>query len=273
MDLAAEVAEVDLVVEGEGVGSMWILLVLLGLISMLQFFRTQIQRSIQAMAMLLGGDHYTGIVLYSMLFLPGVVIHEMSHFFAATLLGVRTGDITIFPRRDSEDDGRIALGTVKVEKTDFVRSSLIGVAPFVTGSIALFALVSIMFDPIIGQFEWTSVSQLIGVGQQLLASPKNILFFYLVFAISNTMFVSKEDARAFPVIAFFLILIGGVMLATGTAQHVGMVVWPRVEPQVIILTASFMAALIIDLVVVLVLRMMVFIMQKVVRKRVVYGKG
>lgn len=273
MALAEVVAEEALEGEEEGVGSMWILLVLFGLISMLQFFRTQIQRSIQGMALLLGGDHYTGIVVYSLLFLPGVVIHEMSHFFAATLMGVRTGEISIFPRRDSEDDGRIALGTVKVEKTDFIRSSLIGAAPFVTGSIALFALVSIMFDPIMGQFEWTSVSQLIGVGQQLLSSPRNMLFFYLVFAISNTMFVSKEDARAFPVIAFFLLLIGGVMLVTGTAQYIGRIMWPRIEPQVIILTASFLAALIIDLVVVLVLKMIVFVMQKVFRKRVVYGKS
>src|SRR5258706_5100029 len=45
----------------------------------------------------LGGNQRTLIVAWSIIFLPGTVIHEISHFLLAAATGARTGKIEIFP--------------------------------------------------------------------------------------------------------------------------------------------------------------------------------
>jgi hypothetical protein len=237
----------------------------------LSSLRALIQRNLQAVVILFGGDTYHGIMLYSLVFLPGVMIHEMSHFFAATIMGVRTGDISFFPRKDTMEDGRIALGTVKVAKTDFVRSSLIGAAPFLVGTFILFVLVTVMFQPVVEQLATLSLFEVWNVVRGLFSNPRNWLFLYLVFTIANTMFVSREDARAFPVIIVFLMILLGVILFTGISSKVYNLLWPKVDGYLVMLSGSFLAAVLIDVVVLLGLMFFVYIIQKITKKRVIYG--
>ena len=49
--------------------------------------------------------------IFSILFLPGVFLHEFSHFVMAKILRVRTGKFSIFPQ--SLPDGRLQLGYVE----------------------------------------------------------------------------------------------------------------------------------------------------------------
>mgnify|MGYP003348511744 CR=1 FL=1 len=71
--------------------------------------------------------------IYNLIFLPGVFLHELSHFLMAKLLGVKTGSFSIIPQ--SLPDGRLQMGYVETGQTDIVRDSLIGIAPLVTGSL------------------------------------------------------------------------------------------------------------------------------------------
>ena len=92
-----------------------------------------LQREIQAIFLLITRQPDISMALFSLLFLPGVLLHETSHFIMAQLLGVRTGRFSIIPKK--LDSGRIRLGYVETAKTDFIRDALMGLAPLVTGGL------------------------------------------------------------------------------------------------------------------------------------------
>ncbi|MEE8389241.1 MAG: M50 family metallopeptidase, partial [Anaerolineae bacterium] len=58
-----------------------------------------IHRHLQGVMLLLTGDSEIAVMLYALPLLPGIILHELSHAFAALLLGVRVGRISIRPKR------------------------------------------------------------------------------------------------------------------------------------------------------------------------------
>jgi len=161
------------------------------------------QQRMQGLAYILTGSKKIGIYFYHLIFFPGVVIHELTHFFMAAMLGVRTGEIKLWPtfQEDHEKKQRVALGFVKIAKTDFVRSSIIGAAPFLSGFVILYMLAEMTFSTAL---TWNSIPLYI---ESLAVDPLKWLWTYLILVIGNTMFVSKEDARAWPVLFIFF---GGI---------------------------------------------------------------
>ena len=80
-------------------------------------------------------DPDLALIMYSLLMLPGVLLHEGSHWLAATFLGVRAGRFSVVPERLA--DGTLRLGYVETEHADPLRESLIGVAPLLSGAAAI----------------------------------------------------------------------------------------------------------------------------------------
>ena len=68
--------------------------------------------------------------LLGWIFLPGTFIHEISHLLAALFLLVPVGRINLLA--EAEEEG-IKLGSVQIGKTDFIRASIIGLAPLLVG--------------------------------------------------------------------------------------------------------------------------------------------
>lgn len=112
------------------------------------------------------------VYLFAILFLPGTVVHELSHFLSATVLFVRTGKITLWPEIDEKG---VKLGSVEIAKTDPIRRFIIGVAPFIFGTLILLAILVYISS---------------GFGENSLVVA---LAVYLIFTIGNTMFSSKKD--------------------------------------------------------------------------------
>jgi len=131
-----------------------------------------------------GGGRQNLIVIWSLIFLPGTVIHEMSHFFFAIITGARTGKIEIFPELledDWEDEERgqtVALGYVQTQKLNPIQGFFIGTAPFVIGLILLIWLASLL-QTSYGSGQWTWV----------------FLQGYLFFTVANSFFPSWSDIR------------------------------------------------------------------------------
>lgn len=132
--------------------------------------------------------------IYFLLFFPGVIIHELAHFFVASLLFVPTGEISIFPEEKR-------MGSIQVAKTDPIREAIIGLAPTIMGTAGILAIFSF-------------------------ANPKNLFWLYLVFAINNTMFASESDRRSWlgllaliALIASSLYLFGLLSLVAGPFLH------------------------------------------------------
>jgi hypothetical protein len=235
--------------------------------------RWWIQKRLQGLVVLLGGSRSLSIKLYSLLFLPGVILHEISHFIMAALLAVPTGEISIFPASNPSpnSDSQVSLGSVKVAKTDFVRATLIGLAPFISGSIALYALVNIFFADII-----TAPTLLLGI--RLLSERASTLLnwqtwvvIYAVLTVANTMFLSRSDIRSWPVVAVFVAIISGLLLLSGFFDSVAQVIVQFATGLARSLASSFFFATVIDGCVIVVLYLIEKILEKITRKRIVYG--
>lgn len=173
-------------------GLLWFVLMLLPLV----FLQRLLHREIQILFFLLTRNKPLTIGIFSMLFFPGVFLHELSHYLMAKLLGVRTGRFSLIPQ--SLSNGNLQLGYVETEKTDFVRDSLVGLAPLIAGTLfmAYAGMVQMQLDTLWevfrnGQFDlfW------MGVGL-IPAMPDFYLWFYLIFAVSSTMLPSESDRHA-----------------------------------------------------------------------------
>lgn len=132
------------------------------------------------------------IYLLSFIFLPGVVLHELSHLLLANLLFVRTGEVEFFPEIH---DTEVKMGSVAIDRTDPLRRFLIGVAPVIGGLGVLLAASSLLLDTIL--------------------SWKSMALFYVVFQIANTMFSSSKDMEGSIGFLVGMSIIGAILQLLG----------------------------------------------------------
>jgi hypothetical protein len=187
----------------------------------LVFLQRWLIRHLAGLTVLLGADDQAVGVAQFLLFLPGIVVHELSHWGAAKVLGVRTGRISIWPKRQAK--GRLRMGSVQVQQVDPLRSSLIGLAPFLVASVLVllvgrFALHAEPLRVAITQGEWRQVPKLILLS---LRGADSALWVYLVFALSNSMFPSESDRSSWRPTAIYLAVAAVLFYVAGLNRVVG----------------------------------------------------
>ncbi len=194
---------------GNFTGILWLLVVL----GPLLFLQRRLHREIQAVLLLITRHNEITLALFSLLFFPGVLLHELSHYITARLLGVRTGKFSMLPT--PLPDGRLRLGFVETASVDFVRDALIGVAPLVTGGlfVAYAGIVRLKLTALWDSLAYGSEPFREALAK-VLAQPDFWLWFYLAFTISSMMLPSASDRRAWlPVVLTVFGLIGMALLA------------------------------------------------------------
>jgi hypothetical protein len=155
-----------------------------------------LHREIQAILLIFTRSPQLTVGIFSVVFFPGVFLHELSHFLVAKILRVRTGKISLVPT--SLPNGRLQMGYVETVQTDIIRDSLIGIAPLITGSLfiayaglnrmGLGTLMDVLANRYFGLF-WK--------GLTLLPQVKDFfIWFYFAFAVSSTMMPSESDRHA-----------------------------------------------------------------------------
>lgn len=188
---------------------LYLLLLLVPLLYLQRF----LQREIQAIFLLITRQPEISMALFSLMFLPGVLLHESSHFLMAHLVGVRTGRFSIIPKK--LEGGRIQLGYVETASSDFFRDALIGVAPLVTGGIfvAFGGASRLGLNTIWESLTQGQISSISLAVKTVVDRPDFWLWFYLIFAVSSTMMPSASDRRAWlPLILVMVFLLGLVLL-------------------------------------------------------------
>jgi hypothetical protein len=196
-------------------GLVWFILMLVPLIALQRVLHREIQA---AMYIASGGNARLTMALFSILFFPGVILHEFSHFIVAKLLFVRTRNFSVIPKMMPQ--GYLRMGYVEVAETDIVRDSLIGAAPLILGNLAV-AYIAIyrlhlttLWDVLRnGQFNlfWMGVTLLPTV-------PDFALWFYLTFAISSTMLPSQSDRHAWLPLGFSMAILFTLALFAGAGS-------------------------------------------------------
>ena len=125
-------------------GDVWLsFLWLVVLLLLLVWLKREINGRLLHVGWLLFHHEQAAILLYFLIMLPGIVIHEVSHLLVAAVLGVRAGGLSLRPqvRRDG-----LQLGSVQVARTDVVRESLIGLAPLIGGSVTVLLIAGFIFE-------------------------------------------------------------------------------------------------------------------------------
>ncbi len=136
--------------------------------------------------------------LFSIVFLPGTFIHEISHLLAAILLLVPVEKFGFLPRlvgyntskKNSRNRGDFVLGNVVIAKIDPVRRFLIGIAPLILGLGLIFILIYS-----------TSMIRIID------ARWRYIFLGFLIFQIANSMFSSRKDLNWLFILFILLLLL------------------------------------------------------------------
>ncbi len=191
-------------------GLAWFILTLMPLV----FLQRLLHREIQAVFLILSRSPEFTITLFSVIFLPGVLLHEFSHYLMAVILGVPAARFSLVPQL--LPDGRLQLGYVETVKTDIVRDSFIGAAPLIAGG-ALVAYLSVTRLGLLPLWEVLRNGQLglFWMGITLLPQVKDFpLWFYLVFTISSTMLPSRSDRHAWlPLAVTVFVLLALAILA------------------------------------------------------------
>jgi hypothetical protein len=205
-------------------GLVWLVLALVPLL----FLQRTLHREIQAVTLIVSRSMRFTLGFFSLLFFPGIVLHELSHYFTARLLGVRTGRIGLLP--DVMSNGKLRLGYVEVARSDIARDSLVGAAPFVTGLIVV-ALIAI--GPLHMVVLWDTFRngqwELFSMGLGILPTvPYFGLWFYLTFIVSSTMMPSESDRQAWLPLG----LVIGILFALALAAGVGPWMLENIAPAV-----------------------------------------
>jgi len=183
------------------------------------FMKRWINRHIQGLGLLLMGDNETATLLYFVLLLPGILIHELSHWLAAKLLGVRTGKISLSPSRRRGNQMR--MGSVRVARTDPFRASLIGLAPLISGSLAILIIGQLILglsdlEEVLPNGEWGQVWESLLAYLQV---PDFWLWLYLIFAVSNAMLPSETDREPWRPVLLFMCLAALFFCLTGWVRQ------------------------------------------------------
>lgn len=206
-------------------GLIWVAFMLVPLI----LLQRLLHREIQAVLLILTRDVRFTMGIFSMLFLPGVFLHELSHYLMAKILGVRTGNFSIFPQ--SLPDGRLQLGYVETAKSDVLRDSLIGAAPLIVGTlfvayVAIYRLeMRVLWDVFRnGQLD------LFWLGIRALPQVRDFyVWFYFVFAVSSTMLPSQSDRHAWQALVISIAVLFGIALLIGAGPWMLSNVAPRLS--------------------------------------------
>ncbi|MGD8624745.1 MAG: hypothetical protein PVF47_12670 [Anaerolineae bacterium] len=170
------------------------------------------------------GDADVALVVYFVFVLPGVVVHELSHWLMAKVLGVRVSKLSIGPVRKKRGSS-VSLGSVRVGKVDPLRASLIGLAPLLgaTAIILIIGNLVLGVDDLARAVAGGGFEQIRAALAQLVRVPDFWLWLYFIFAISNAMLPSESDMSTVRPVLIFLGLATAVYLIVAGV--------PSVSPQ------------------------------------------
>ena len=203
----------------------------------------------QMIMLLITRHEQMAILLNQLIFLPGVILHEASHWMMAKLVGARLTGMSIWPAR--QPDGSLRLGYVQTERVDFMREALIGIAPLLAGCTAVgiigYSRLGIgSLGTVLASGNIWHVFRFIKLQMN---SADLLIWLYLLFALSNTMLPSASDWRAWPAVGTLLAAIALCIYLAGAEHLVEQALGEILASGVIMTASAFTITIALDLVI------------------------
>lgn len=192
----------------------WVLVALVVLIILERW----IHKHLQGLWLLLLRDADMALVMYSLMMLPGVLLHEGSHWVTAMLLGVRAGRFSVVPQR--LPNGTLRLGYVETAKADPLREALIGAAPLLVGvaAIVFMGYTRLGVGPVGAALAQADLAAAWHAILAMTEQPDAWLWVYLLFTVANSMLPSASDRRAWGPVVVVAVGLTGVLVYAGMGE-------------------------------------------------------
>ena len=236
---------------------------------LLYWLQRWITQHVQGIGLLLFNKADYGMTLLWLVLLPGILLHEGSHWITARLLGLKTGKFRFTP---STVKGQIVLGSVEVQRSNAFKDSLVGLAPFLAGTLALLILGYAVFD--VGALgrawqdnAWQRMFDLLA---GTLRVDDVFLWLYLVFAISNAMMPSPSDRESWRLVLIYVGAVFLLLLVFGWLPAFSDEFVQQLDAGLRMLTWAFGLALLVDAVLALAMALFEFLASALLKRRIVY---
>jgi len=134
--------------------------------------------------------------VFALLLFPGVLVHELSHWFCAKILLVSTQGISLRPQLT--EGGSIRLGYVTIADGGFLRNAVIGFAPLGVGTLLVswIAFNRLKLGAIVdGSIAIGSVESLDAL-MDAVAVPHAGAWLYILLTVATAMLPSPSDRKA-----------------------------------------------------------------------------
>jgi len=146
-------------------------------------------------------EKHAATLFYYLFLLPGVFLHEFSHYMVAGIFGVHSTRFTFFP--EAQEDGSLEMGFIELEEVkNPIYAAFIGIAPLLSGMAAVVWISNTRLNlpTFFASVQNASLDQVATAVQHLVGQPDFLLWTYLLFAIANAMMPSGEDRRGWWVV-------------------------------------------------------------------------
>ena len=208
---------------------------------------------IQEIVYLITGSDDLAMVVLFLIYLPGILVHEASHWLVARILGLKTSKFRVWPKYTRNT---IGLGSVTVSSGGVVWDSLVGLAPLLIGSALIVLIGEQVFDTQTLAFAWRTGRLLDGLNfvvTGLAQKPDSLLWSYLLFAIANAMMPSASDRAPLKSLGIYIVLIGAVFVLIDQSGRNVLLLLDFLFGPIQLLTGAFFLVAAIDLAVILLL--------------------
>ncbi len=206
-------------------------LFLLGLsLTLLVWLIRQIHLKLYRFLLMCTGSKPVSMLVLFLLFLPGIVLHEGTHWLCAWGLRMKPHSITLWPTLRGK---MIEMGSVQMREAGIWRETLVGMAPLFMGTLAIATIGSQIFQvqDLILHLLRIQPRPAWNLLHLTLNTPDSALWLYLIFAIGNSMLPSSSDRRSLSLVLYYLGI--GVVLFI-IADFISVEVTSEWWPQVIV---------------------------------------
>ena len=236
---------------------------------LLYWLQRWITQHVQGIGLLLFNNADYGMALLWLVLLPGILLHEGSHWITAKVLGLKTGKFSFTPNTVK---GQIVLGSVEVQRSNAFKDSLVGLAPFLAGTLALLILGYAVFDVgALGRaWEDNAWQRMFNLLVGTLRVDDAFLWLYLVFAISNAMMPSPSDRESWRLVLIYVGVVFLLLLVFGWLPTLSDALVQQLDAGLRMLTWAFGLALVVDAVLAVVLALFELLASALLRRKVVY---
>lgn len=228
-----------------------------------------ISQHMQGIGLLVFDSSNAGMALLWFVLFPGIILHEASHWIMARLLGLKTGRFRVWPQTKGKD---IVLGSVEVQRGGALRDSLVGLAPFLAGTLVLLFIGTFVFDArAIGQaWEENAWGRFFDLLLSTFQVANAFVWLYLIVAISNAMMPSPSDRESWRLVLIYLAVVVGILMVLGVFPDLPDAFLQTLADGLHTLTYAFGLTLIVDIVFALLLAIVELVLSALRRRKVVY---